>query len=275
MSNLTDAIIAAKLMGNGGGGGGGGLPPITTETETIVETQSLSFTSSYGMLIAAVAGALVADTNYTVSFDGTDYDVTGFLFSGIPTAGNLAIAEMGADTGEPFLCQNDSGQIMIAVATGATHTVGISSSTTNYPDGSILIAIGGEWQKAEGYGYEVEEGGVPTVHKIDNKYLPFLTINVDTHNQTIDCDYLTYKAAVKAGVPIWLCDTANKNYYVLEGGELTVTNPILTGSRWAYDSTKSAGHRLLVSLLSVFMQVGSSGWSVTKVDSSVIEIPNV
>lgn len=75
MSNLTDALIAAKLVGgSGGSGGGSGLPEITTTTTTIFAEQSVAFTDLDGIYGSDVLNIeLSGGASYTVTWDGTDY----------------------------------------------------------------------------------------------------------------------------------------------------------------------------------------------------------
>lgn len=276
MSNLTDALIAAKLVGgSGGSGGGSGLPEIKTETVTILSEQSVAFSSiGGGIYVGGIAEDFSIDAGdaLIVNWDGTPYTCVVTEFYGSPTWGNLSIEGAGADTGEPFLMGNRPGNgIEIETLSSGTHVIQIASEKTNYPDGSILIAINGEWAKAEGYGYS--ENG--TVHQIDRKFIPFLVINVDTNNKTVDCDYLTYKSAVESGCPIWVCDTEHKEYYILEQAALSVSNPSLNGSKWDYIPNKPQGSRLQCQVINVLMAMGDDGWYVDDIIQQSIYIPGV
>ena len=276
MSNLTDALIAAKLVGgSGGSGGGSGLPEIKTETVTILSEQSVAFSSmGGGVYMASIPGqyTLKAGSLITTVWEGVTYDRVIQDFGGVLAWGNLGIIGEGADTGEPFLMMYDSGNgIDIGCKSSGSHTVGLTTTATNYPDGSILIAINGEWAKAEGYGYS-ENGAV---HQIDRKYIPFLIINVDTNNKTVDCSYLTYKSAVESGCPIWICDTEYKEYYILEQAALTVSNPSLNSSKWDYIPNNPQGSRLQCLVLNVLMAVGDDDWYVDDIIKQSLFIPGV
>ena len=63
--------------------------------------------------------------SYTVIWDGTTYQCVATTFQGMPVLGNLAIAGAGADTGEPFLFDDQgNGQKLIGTnSTSATHTI--------------------------------------------------------------------------------------------------------------------------------------------------------
>ncbi len=80
---------------------------------------------------------------YKVSWDGTVYECTCVLFEGLSVIGNLSIAGVSSDTGEPFLMgvHTGVGIIIFTADTSASHTISIS-------------------------------GAVAPVVKIDKKYLP-------------------------------------------------------------------------------------------------------
>lgn len=178
MSNLTDALIAAKLVGgSGGSGGGSGLPEITTETTVILEEQTLTFEDRGGVYGATVAGTFdiaVGDT-FTVSYDGDDYEVTVFEVAdrGILGFGNLSLTEPGADTGEPFFggIMEGNGLVIIASTSDPTHEVGISSTIYNPANGSILVVDGGEWKTVQSGGIGLISTKPVTV--VESQTVPF------------------------------------------------------------------------------------------------------
>jgi len=143
MSNLTDALIAAKLVGgSGGSGGGSGLPEITTETQTIVEEQTV--TVSHGG--ASIAGdyAINVGNHLVVSWNGTDYPCVAGEYSDQPVWGNLSPMG-GPDTGEPFLMGYLAGTGISIMADDGTYTISISGEVQTPSDGSVLTVIDGEW----------------------------------------------------------------------------------------------------------------------------------
>lgn len=152
MSNLTDAIIAAKLVGgSGGGGGGSGLPEIKTETVTALDDDVVI---EEGGGDAAAIQALASGDSVTVSWGGTSYScVATEVSEGSVTAvvfGNLSIIEMGEDTGEPFVfIQMEQGgmvgyQIMTTAADGTYH-VTVSAVHQEPANGNLLIVEEGQW----------------------------------------------------------------------------------------------------------------------------------
>lgn len=168
MSNLTDALIAAKLVGgSGGSGGGSGLPEITTEATTIFAEQSVAFTDHDGMYGSdALNIEFSGGTSYTVTWDGTDYTCVAVdLGADGIYIGNLSIPSLGADTGEPFLIgyYGGDGAYAYTLLTAATHTFKIVGQIQSPAEGSALIVAGGEWKVQNGYGFE--KNGVTTPFK--------------------------------------------------------------------------------------------------------------
>lgn len=152
MSNLTDALIAAKLVGgSGGSGGGSGLPEITTETVTTLDDDVVI---EEGGGSAAATQAVGVGETVTVAWSGTTYScVTVEVSEGGMTAvafGNLSILGMGEDTGEPFLfIQMEQGGMVgyevLSSAPDGTYHITVSATTQSPADGSILIVENGEW----------------------------------------------------------------------------------------------------------------------------------
>ena len=99
--------------------------------ETVfVEESTITFSGNEGVYtgkLKSTFSATVGET-YKVSWDGTVYECTCAIVSGLPAIGNLSIAGAGSDTGEPFLMVVHNGQeIRIGTAdTSASHTVSIS-----------------------------------------------------------------------------------------------------------------------------------------------------
>lgn len=146
MSNLTEALIAAKLVG--GSGGGSGLPEIRTETTTILAEQSVAFSKDQGgMYIASVSGQYPINVgdSITVNWDGTTYECIVGEMMGYTMWGNLAIAGGSPDTGEPFCMVTGEGGMEMYAASGESHTVELISTSYNPPAGSILIVENREW----------------------------------------------------------------------------------------------------------------------------------
>lgn len=109
--------------------------PFYTETvETVlVEESTVSFVADDeggGLYISefqSTFSATAGDT-YKVSWDGAAYECTCVEFNNSLVIGNLSIAGVGSDTGEPFYMAVTNGEgIMIATTdTSASHTISIS-----------------------------------------------------------------------------------------------------------------------------------------------------
>lgn len=153
MSNLTDALIAAKLVGgSGGSGGGSGLPEIKAEAVTILPEQSITFSDvGSGLYYASISGQfpIAAGATTTTIWDGVSYDCAVNDFNGVLAWGNLSILGRGDDTGEPFVMidSNNGSEIGIGTkSTEASHTVEAFSSSQTPADGSIMQVVNGAWQ---------------------------------------------------------------------------------------------------------------------------------
>lgn len=133
-----------KQFGGGGGGGGGSVPkPLTydympegyptksVQTITLMEEQELAFTVSpigaYGAVLTD-GFEVVKGQTYTVKWGGTEYECVCVASNSFLTLGNLSIASMGDDTGEPFVyaydIREDSGTFATP-DTSASHTISV------------------------------------------------------------------------------------------------------------------------------------------------------
>lgn len=114
------------------------LPGNTTKT-TLFPEQNLPFfnlsdeeegfiTELYMCEPVVVSAIFVTGEIVTISIDGTEYVCKSYLLDGIAAVGNASIADMGEDTGEPFLigAAVDGGEFFMIVYTtlqGDTHTL--------------------------------------------------------------------------------------------------------------------------------------------------------
>ena len=128
-------------------------PFYASAVETVlVEESTVSFVEYNGLYVSEFPStfeATVGET-YKISWDGTVYECTCVTYNGRLFIGNLSIMGFGSDTGEPFIMNVSNGQGIMIVTTGtsASHTLSIS-------------------------------GIVQEVVKIDEKYLPTMTITAD------------------------------------------------------------------------------------------------
>lgn len=141
--NITisaDNVISAT----GGSGGGGSVPkPLTydympegyptksVETITLMGEQQVAFTSvgSKGLYVAQLTNAfeIVKGQTYTVNWDGTEYECVCFVFDSILAFGNLSIAGIGDDTGEPFF-YDSAERTFLTIDTSASHTISVKTT---------------------------------------------------------------------------------------------------------------------------------------------------
>ena len=83
-----------------------GYPTKSVQTTTLMEEQELAFTLSDGFYMASITNAfeIVVGQTYTVKWDGTEYECVGATAGeNMYVLGNLSMAGVGADTGEPFI----------------------------------------------------------------------------------------------------------------------------------------------------------------------------
>ena len=106
-------------------------PFYASAVETVlVEESTVSFVEHNGLYMAGFDSTFEATVGeaYKVYWDGTAYECTCVDFEGNLCIGNLSIANIGSDTGEPFFIQVHNGQgIIIGTPdTSASHTFSIS-----------------------------------------------------------------------------------------------------------------------------------------------------
>ena len=112
-----------------------GYPSKSVQTTTLMEGQELAFTLNEGVYSAVPTKAfeIIEGQTYTVSWDGTEYKCAGEpAFNGTASAlGNLSIAGLGNDTGEPFLYLYDNTATLGRFATfdtSASHTISVKTT---------------------------------------------------------------------------------------------------------------------------------------------------
>lgn len=89
------------------------------------------YNSAFGICIHQIMDenfTIVDGGSYTVIWDGVTYQCAATNYSGSssPILGNLSVASLGADTGEPFLFMDG---IIGATNTAATHTIIVHGET--------------------------------------------------------------------------------------------------------------------------------------------------
>ena len=110
-----------------------GYPSKSVQTTTLMEEQELAFTLSDGFYMASITNAfeIAVGQTYTVVWDGTEYICVSSLADTGPIIGNLSLAGVGDDTGEPFayLYMPDEavGQFG-TLDTSASHTISVKTT---------------------------------------------------------------------------------------------------------------------------------------------------
>lgn len=249
MSDLMNAIIAAKLVGGGGGGSGSGLPPISSEISVIMPEDTLSFAElADGIYYAPTDFVANNGATYTITWDGVDYTCEALAEEGLYLVGNLVFMG-GEDTGEPFLITNIQGAGMwLTLSTAATHTCSISGLVQTPPDGTVMMVIGGEWVPQSGYGYDIPNA--TGTKRIAEKYAPYpcqeLSGEIASSNviSANSLGTLTFNILQSVDYPVeilYLADidaTGGGNLIVQHGG--TTINSLTSGIVWVYNPTSSS-----------------------------------
>lgn len=253
MSNLTDALIAAKLVGgSGGSGGGSGLPEITTETEEILAEQSVTFSSQGGAYAGRVSGQYPINVgdNLTVTWDGVSYDCVASDVEGFSALGNLSIVGMGADTGEPFVMAFSPGEGVEMYATsGGVHTVSVSKGVQSPADGSIMQVVNGAWQ--------------PVVPPSGGTNPLLITLN---ENDEVDITYNQWWNALRSASNIVIYDESNHEYYPVVAPNDSEP-PMIMGMRFEWDS--AGGGAISVYALNIYTN------SSEESDDEIISVDSV
>ena len=107
-----------------------GYPSKSVKTTTLLEKQELAFTASGSLYFAVLPSLLdiVGGQTYTISWDGAEYECVGSILNGgIRALGNLSIAGVGDDTGEPFLYVS-AEEGFLTIETSASHTISVKTT---------------------------------------------------------------------------------------------------------------------------------------------------
>ena len=107
-----------------------GYPTKSVKNITLMKEQQVAFTlGEENEYIAPVTNAfkIVDGQTYTVNWDGTEYECVGAMH----TFGNLSLAGMGDDTGEPFVYGYDprhAAGTFLTLDTAANHTISVKTT---------------------------------------------------------------------------------------------------------------------------------------------------
>ena len=112
-----------------------GYPTKSVQTTTLMEEQEVAFIlNEYeGVYMAQTTNTfeVVRGQTYTVNWDGTEYECVG-VGEDVCVLGNLSIAGMGDDTGEPFVYGRDAIRPVgkfLTLDTAASHTISVKTVT--------------------------------------------------------------------------------------------------------------------------------------------------
>ena len=111
-----------------------GYPTKSVKTTTLMEEQEVAFElSEEGLYMAQITNAfeIVEGQTYTVNWDGTEYIYVPSLIDIEPVIGNLSIAGVGDDTGEPFVYAYDAKRhigLFATLDTAVSHTISVKTT---------------------------------------------------------------------------------------------------------------------------------------------------
>ena len=109
-----------------------GYPTKSVQTTTPMEEQQVAFTSGDYFYVTQMTNAfeVVVGQTYTINWDGTEYECVG-VGEDPYMLGNLSIAGMGDDTGEPFVYGYDARRAFgtfLTLDTAASHTISVKTT---------------------------------------------------------------------------------------------------------------------------------------------------
>lgn len=221
MSNLTDALIAAKLIGaqGGGSGGGSGLPAPVQWDEVIAPTEYSFSEAQPGIYVCNgnVSGwELNVGDVLRLTWDGAPYEIALFDLNNKIVGGNTSIVGEGIDTGEPFFAFFVGGGRfqLITKEIGASHIISFAQREV-LPDGTIMQVIDGEWTT-------VADSTKPLL----------ITLN---GNDEIDITYNQWRNALRSASNIVIYDESNHEYYPVVAPNASEP-PVINGMRFEWDS---------------------------------------
>lgn len=108
-----------------------GYPKKSMQTTTLIEEREFSFVLVEGrglyVHMLTTKPEIVEGKTYTVNWDGTEYECVCFVYNSILAFGNLSIAGIGDDTGEPFF-YDSAGSAFLTLDTSASHTISVKTT---------------------------------------------------------------------------------------------------------------------------------------------------
>lgn len=110
-----------------------GYPTKSVGAITLFEEQEVAFVLNHGVYGSQLKSGfkIVDGQTYTVNWDGTEYECVGVISDSMTLLGNLSIAGMGDDTGEPFVYGYNIEQaagIFATNGTSASHTISVKTT---------------------------------------------------------------------------------------------------------------------------------------------------
>lgn len=128
--------------------------PVLTE---VVPESTVTFSDMDGVMGASWPSDFncVFGQMYTIRMDGVEYSCECMSFESTPVLGNLFVAGVGPDTGEPFLMVNQGTWNIICTGSASEHTVAIYKKESTYvtvPENLLPLTVfsKAEWNSVSG-----------------------------------------------------------------------------------------------------------------------------
>lgn len=128
--------------------------PVLTE---VVPESTVTFSDMDGVMGASWPSDFncVFGQMYTIRMDGVEYSCECMSFKSIPVLGNLFVAGVGPDTGEPFLMINQGTWNIVCTGSASEHTVAIYKKESTYvtvPENLLPLTVfsKAEWNSVSG-----------------------------------------------------------------------------------------------------------------------------
>ena len=222
--------------------------------ETVVQIETANEAVNNPFIVNFTAGSL-----YKVIWDGITYEVVAANIQDATAIGNAALANMGDDTGEPFVIASVDGKTILFAETAGSHTISIISETIHpmatefLPDEYIT-----ETELAsKGYITETELASKGYLTAIPKEYV--------TETELASKGYLTSYTETDPTVPAWAKAKTKPSY---DFSELTVNDPE------AAKATLAIEKGMILNKIQMLMPSSSDWLSVTYGNGKFVAIAN-
>lgn len=186
--------------------------------------------------------AIVDNESYAVIWDGKTYRCVAAIFNGYAMVlGNLAIADAGTDTGEPFLFvyQGSNAAYIYAKDTATTHTVTVCAETIHQIAEDFIPDIGRGMILKNFNGVMPARSNWQSVTYGNGK---FVAVDFLSSNAAYREDDSTWKSAIMTGRSYWRSVTYGNGKFVAVADESTAAAYSEDGITWTAATLPSSAY---------------------------------